>query len=123
MLNQISERRLRKLFAEWSVPDEFANPYFNYLVYGYGPGSFFTCVLANNWHEAIIRSHPSNTIEALKNLAKFTINVMPPESWGSPEEVEAWTHLTNEERRAILERCGLIYTPKQETFKAIKESA
>lgn len=123
LINQLSERRLRKLFKEWQVDDEFANPIFNYLVYGYGPGSFFTCVLANDWHNAIIRSHPANTVEALKNLAKFTINVMPSETWGSAEVVDAWLHKSAEERRAVLERQGLIYTPKQETFLAIKETA
>lgn len=122
-LSQLSERRLMKSFKEWGVDEEFANPMFNYLVYGYGPGGFFTCVLANDWHNAIVRSHPSNSVESLKSLAKWTINCMPPEAWGSREAFDQWTAMSNDQRRRILERCGLIYTPKQETFQAIKEPA
>lgn len=123
LINNLSERRLRKLFDEWRVDKDYADPIFNYLVYGYSPGSFFSYVLANDWHNAIIRSHPANTVEALKNLAKFTLNVMPPETWGSAEVVDAWCRKSMDERRAVLERQGLIYTPKQETFLSIKETA
>jgi hypothetical protein len=119
----VSEKKLRQLFTYWNVPGDFADPIYNYLVYGYGPGSFFTSVLANDWHNAIVRSHPSNSVEDLKNLAKFTINCFPPEAWGSQGAVDTWSHMEFAERRAILERKGLIYSEKQETFKIIKESA
>jgi hypothetical protein len=95
---------------------------YNYLVWAYSPGSFFTAILANDFMRAMSTSHPANTVPALKRLATWIHNEMPLEAWGSYAKVEAWLTLGPNERRDILERRGLIYTPKEETFYAIKES-
>jgi len=121
-LTKLSERRLLKSFKEWQVDDEFATPIYNYLVHGYSPGSFFTSVLANDFMTAMGRSHPSNTIEALKRLANWIYNSMPPESWGTYDTVKSWTNLNAEQRREVLERRGLVFTPKEETWQSLKES-
>lgn len=119
-LSQLSERRLRKTFSVWEVDDEYANPMYNYLVHGFSPGSFFSHVLANDFVSAIQSSHPANTIPALKKLAGWIYNVMPPEAWGSRSNVLEWLRMDAEARRVILERRGLVFTPKQETWEAIK---
>jgi len=122
-LSELSAKRVWKTFKHWEVDEDYANPMYNYLVYGFSPGSFFTAVLANDFIGAIQSSHPANTIPALKKLGGWIYNEMPPEAWGSIEAVCDWLHMDPSERRAILERRGLVYTPKEETFIAIKESA
>ena len=121
-LSELSAKRLRKTFAHWEVDDEYATPMFNYLVFGYSPGSFFTAVLSNDFMRAMQSSHPANTIPALKKLAGWMFNELPPEAWGDLDTVNQWMNLDPANRRTILERRGLVYTPKQETFVAIKES-
>lgn len=105
---------------EWQVGDEYGEPIFNYTVYGWSPGSFFTSVLANDFMSAMARSHPANTVPALKMLSGWVINCMPEEAWGSYEKVRLWADMDYEARRRILENKGLIYTPRQETWVAIK---
>jgi hypothetical protein len=123
ILSDLSARRLRKTFETYDVDEDYANPMYNYLVHGYGPGSFFTAILCNDFMRAMQCSHPANTIPALKRLSSWIFNEMPPEAWGSPAQVQEWIELEPDARRAILERRGLVYTPKEETFYAIKESA
>jgi hypothetical protein len=120
-LTQLSERRLKKSFLEWEVDDEYSHPIYNYLVFGYSPGGFFTSVLANDFMTAMSRSHPGNTVTALKKIAGWIYNSMPPESWGNYDTVESWTKLSADERRAVLERRGLVFTPKEETWLSLKE--
>ena len=108
-------------FAQWQVPKDFADPFYNYLVYGYTPGSCFTSVLANDFVSAIARSHPSNTINAFKALVGWMRDTMPEESYGSYEKVKAWTGINPEQRRIILEHHGLIFTSKEEVVKILKD--
>ena len=119
-LSELSAKRLRKTLTHWEVDDDYANPMYNYLVHGYSPGSFFSHVLANDFMAAIQSSHPANTIPALKKLTGWIYNVMPPEAWGSRDNVNSWCNMPAAERRAILERRGLVFTPQQETWEAIK---
>ena len=81
-------------FADWDVPKDFAQPFYNYLVYGFSPGSCFTAVLANDFASAISRSHPSNTIEAYKALVGWIRDTVPEEGYGSYEKVKAWGGIT-----------------------------
>jgi hypothetical protein len=115
-----SRDRLYKTFTQWDVPTDFADPMANYLVYGYEPGSCFTAVLANDFVGAIRSSHPSNTVEAFKALAGWLYSHVPPQAYGSYEQVRAWLDLDADERRAILEHNRLIYTAKEETWLALK---
>ena len=115
-----SKNKLMQTFAHWNVPRDFAEPFFNYLVYGWSPGSCFTSVLANDFASVVARSHPSNTIEAFKALVGWMRDTMPEESYGSYEKVKCWGGINPEQRRIILEHNGLIYTPKEETWLALK---
>ena len=108
-------------FAHWQVPKDFADQFYNYLVYGYTPGSCFTSVLANDFISAIARSHPSNTVDAFKVLVGWIGDTMPKEAYGSYEKVAKWTELNAEQRRAVLEKTGLIFSTKEEVVKILKD--
>ena len=118
-LNPISQARIESSFKYWEVDKDFYDPIINYLAYGFNPGGFFTAMLANDYMGAISRSHPANTVTALKKLADWIVNEMPKESWGSYERLDAWIKLTEEDRRMLLAEYKLIYTPREETWLAI----
>lgn len=113
-LSEHSKNRLLKTFADWSVPKDYADPMYNYLVYGYEPGSFFTAVLANDFCSAVQRSHPANTIEALKHLVGWMQDAMPAHAFGSYKAVKAWSALDEINRRDSLVQECLIYTQEDE---------
>lgn len=115
-----SRNNILQTMEHWKVPKDFADPMYNYLVYGYEPGSFFTAVLANDWFSAIMRSHPANTIEGLKAVSAWINENMPKQCWGSYDKVGKWTTATDETRRAALEKAELIFTEKDETWMALK---
>jgi hypothetical protein len=119
-ITHFSRERLYKTFKAWEVPQDFADPMANYLVYGYEPGSCFSAVLANDFIGAIRSSHPSNTVEAFKALAGWIHSHLPPQAYGSYDKVQAWCDLDAEKRRAILEHNRLIYSAKEETWLALK---
>ena len=108
-------------FTHWTVPKEFAYPFYNYLVYGYHPGSCFTSVLANDFAGAISRSHPGNTVPAFKTLVGWIESTVPEQAWGSYAKVKAWCDITPEQRRIILEHNQLIYTNKEEVVLILKD--
>ena len=121
-LTKYGKYKLQNKLGLYKVDKDFADPIYNYLVLGYNPGSFFTSVLANDFMDAISRSHPANTIPALKNLVCFIVNEMPHGiTHGSYEVVDAWTKLSSEERRKVLEECRLIFTEKEEIIKVLKD--
>jgi hypothetical protein len=120
-LTAYSKNKLMQTFATWNVPKDFAEPFYNYLVYGFSPGSCFTAVLANDFASAISRSHPSNTIEAYKALVGWIRDTVPKEGYGSYEKVKAWGGINDEQRRIILEHYGLIFTNKEEVWKVLKD--
>lgn len=119
-LSQYSRNIIMKTFKLWDVPKDFADPMYNYLVHGYNPGSCFTSVLANDFAGAIARSHPANTIEAFKALAGWIRDIVPHEAHGSYKAVDDWCYLTEDARRAVLEKHELVYSKKDETFLLIK---
>jgi hypothetical protein len=120
-LTKYSRNKILETFQYWSVPKDFADPMFNYLVYGYQPGSCFTSVLANDFSGAIMRSHPNNTIDAFKALVGWINDFVPSMARGSYEVVEAWTKLSDHQRRAVLEGKGLIFSTEEETWKVLKD--
>jgi hypothetical protein len=120
-LSYHSKNKLMQTFAHWDVPKDFAEPFYNYLVFGYTPGSCFTSVLANDFASAISRSHPSNTINAFKALVGWIRDTMPEKAYGSYEKVAKWTELNPEQRRIILEHDGLVFTSKEEVIKILKD--
>jgi hypothetical protein len=115
-----SNNRLRETCSTWHVPQDFANPMLNYLVYGYEPGSCFTAVLANDFFRAMASSHPSNTVEAFKNLTGWINEHFPRQAYGSYEDVHHWISIGPEFRRRALERCQLIYTEQEEIMMTLK---
>lgn len=118
-LTKYSENRLLNILNHWRVPRDFAEPMYNYLVYGIEPGGFFTGWYAND-ASSIIRSHPANTVESLKDLMKWMLNCMPPEAWGSHSRVKAWLQMEPAQRRSILEERELIYTEQEEIMMALR---
>lgn len=119
-LTKYNRNRLLQTFETWRVPKDFAEPMFNYLVYGFEPGSCFTSVLANDFHGAIRRSHPANTVETFKALAGWIFDTVPAEARGSYKSVDDWIKLTPELRREILERHNLIYTEEEEVMLILR---
>ena len=119
-LTVYSQNRIRETFSKWDVPRDFADPMYNYLVYGYQPGSCFTAILANDFIAAIRSSHPQNTVEAFKHLAGWISDTLPTSIYGSYDKVDAWCDMTSDMRRLILEQHGLVYTEKEEVWKALK---
>jgi hypothetical protein len=119
-LSKYNRIRIYETFSKWDVPKDFADPMYNYLVFGWSPGSCFSSVLANDFAGAIACSHPSNTISAFKALVGWITDNVPEEAYGSHLKVKAWCDITPEQRRNILEDCMLIYTEKEETWLALK---
>ena len=115
-----SRNRLYETFSNWDVPRDFADPMANYLVYGYEPGSCFTAVLANDFMQAMLSSHPVNTVESFKALVGWMRDTMPIESYGSYLAVKHWLKLDEEDRRRILENHRVIYRSKEEVWMTLK---
>ena len=120
-LSKYSRNHILKTFQTWEVPKDFADPMYNYLVYGYSPGSCFTSVLANDFYGAIRSSHPGNTIQAFKALAGWVDDYVPRMAKGSYEAVKDWTELTDELRRSLLLSKGLIFSTEEESWKILKD--
>ena len=119
-ISAYSRANIMATFAKWEVPQDFADPMYNYMVFGFSPGGCFTAILANDWTRAISSSHPANTVQALKALTNWILDVLPVESYGNYEAVKFWLAITNSERRDYLERLRLIHTEKEETWLNIK---
>jgi hypothetical protein len=115
-LSKHSRNRILRTFAHWDVSRDFADPFYNYLVFGWTPGSCFTSVLANDFVGAMQRSHPSNTVNAFKSLVGWMCDTMPEEAYGSYEKVKCWCNINEEQRRIILEKEHLIYTKEDEVM-------
>jgi hypothetical protein len=121
-LTKYSENRFMRTFAQYEVPKDYADPIFNYLVHGFHPGGFWNAVLANDFMGAMARSHPANTVSALKKVVSWIMNhLVNGTTHGSYEVVDAWVKKTVEERRDILEAMGLVYSVKQEIVMILKD--
>lgn len=115
-----NRNKILHTFKRWEVPKDFADPFYNYLVYGYRPGGCFEAVLANDFAKAISRSHPGNTIDAFKALVGWISDAVPEEARGSYEKVNAWCGIDPEQRRSILEQYGVIYSQEGEVWAILK---
>ena len=120
-LSAHSKNKFIETFSQYEIPKEYADPIFNYLVYGYHPGGFWNSVFANDFIGAMARSHPANSVAALKKVVSWMMNHLHHgTTHGSYEVVDAWLKKTPEERRAILEHAGLIYTEQSEIILILK---
>lgn len=115
-----SKSSIYQTFVKWQVDKDFADPMYNYLVYGFEPGSCFTAVLANDFYSAMVRSHPANTVEAFKAMAKWIYDTVPAEARGSYEAVSHWCSMTPDHRRVILEEHRLIYKSEEEVWMILQ---
>ena len=82
-LTKFSRNRMMVSATRWSVPREYFDPLFNYLVHGFSPGSFWTAAISNDFMGAIRSSHPSNSIPHLKNVVGWIQEDWPDLAWGS----------------------------------------
>ena len=118
-LADCSLKLLHSKFEYWEVDNEYQLPIINYLLYGFNPGSFFSSVFCNDFFGAMVCSHPANTVEALKRVVNFMFNCLPVICYGSHEKFNNWLSMDESNRRSILEKCGLIYSQKDEVWKIL----
>ncbi len=119
-LTKFSRNRMMESATRWTVPRDYFDPLYNYLVHGFEPGSFWTAVLANDFMRAMQSSHPGNTIEALKHTVAWIQDSFPRESYGNIIIVEDWCHRSGHDRRLILESARMIYTEQEEVMMVLK---
>jgi hypothetical protein len=119
-ITKFSRNRMMLSATRWSVPRDYFDPLYNYLVHGFEPGSFWTAVLANDFMRAIQHSHPSNSIDALKNTVGWIQDSFPLESYGNIFIVEDWVNRSGHDRRRILESACMIYTEQEEIMLGLK---
>jgi hypothetical protein len=114
----LSKNSLNKLKSSMMSSDssaDYAGPIYNYLVYGFHPGSFFRALLANDFMSAIAHSHPANSVYELKKLVGWLCNSFPPDVvYGNYEVVESWCRKTDEERYQVLLDAKLVYDKETE---------
>jgi hypothetical protein len=119
-LTKFSRDRMMVTASRWTVPRDYFEPLYNYLVYGFEPGSFWSAVLSNDFIRAIQCSHPSNTIEALKHTVGWIQDSFPEQSYGDSDKVILWQGLEPIQRRRILESTDMIYSEQQEIMLALQ---
>lgn len=121
-LTAYSRNKILHTFATWRVPEDFAKPMYNYLIYGLSPGSCFTAILANDFMGAINHSHPANTIDALRSLSHWIADTLPDQVHGSYDKVRLWQDNNEAARRLILEQRKIIFTEKEEVCLVLKDT-
>ena len=119
-LTKFSRDRMMLTATRWSVPRDYFEPLYNYLVHGFEPGSFWSAVLANDFMRAVQHSHPSNDISALKNTVGWILNSFPEQSYGDHDRVILWQALEPIQRRQILESTDMIYSEQEEIMMALQ---
>ena len=119
-ITKYSRNRLMESATRWTVPREYFDPLFNYLVHGFAPGSFWSAVLANDFMRAMQHSHPSNSIPHLKHVMGWIQDSWPQSAYGDPDTVILWQDLEPIQRRQILEQADLIYSEQQEVMMALQ---
>ena len=91
-------------------------------MHGYHPGGFWNAVFANDFMGAMARSHPANTIVALKKTVSWMMNhLINGTTHGSYEVVDAWLKKNPAERREVLEALGLVYSEQSEIVMILKD--
>ena len=119
-LTKFSRDRMMVNATRWTVPRDFFDPLYNYLVHGFEPGSFWSAVLANDFMRAVQHSHPSNDIPALKHAVGWIQETFPEGSYGDRRSVKYWINMDPLERRLTLEHHRILMTEQQEIMAALK---
>jgi hypothetical protein len=119
-VSRLNRDRVMLTASRWTVAREYFDPLYNYLVYGYEPGSFWTSVLANDFMTAVQHSHPSNDIPALKHAVGWIRDTFPQGSYGDYRSVKYWANMDPLERRLTLEHHRILLTEQQEVIAILK---
>ena len=119
-ITKYSRNRMMESATRWTVPREYFDPLYNYLVHGFAPGSFWSAVLANDFASAMQHSHPSNSIPHLKHVVGWMRDSWPAGTYGDRDTVILWMDLEPGHRRRILESSRLIYSEQEEVMLALK---
>jgi len=119
-LTKFSRNRMILSATRWTVPRDYFDPLYNYLVHGYEPGSFWSAVLANDFMRAVQSSHPGNKVDALKHTVGWIQDSFPQESYGNIFMVEDWIRRSGHDRRMLLESARMIYTEQEEIMMTLK---
>jgi len=85
-----------------SVPDTIREALWNYFAYGIPAGGFCMHVLNNNFRGAMASADHTWDGQSFKHLSKWIDQYAPNQAYGNREKIEAWQHLTDEERRDIM---------------------
>jgi hypothetical protein len=119
-VSKFNRNRVMLGASRWTVPREYFDPLYNYLVYGFEPGSFWTAVLANDFMGAIQASHPGNTVEALKHATGWVRDTFPEGSYGDRRSVEYWVKMDSHLRRQHLENHRILLSEQEEVMAILK---
>jgi len=119
-LTKFSRDRMMLTATRWSVPRDYFEPLYNYLVHGFEPGSFWSAVLANDFMRAVQHSHPGNDIPALKNTVGWILDSWPKAAYGDCSTIQTWVDFSGHERRLYLEQHNLIYSEQEEVMMALQ---
>jgi hypothetical protein len=120
IITKFSRDRMMLSATRWTVPRDFFDPLYNYLVHGFEPGSFWSAVLANDFMRAVQHSHPSNDIPALKNTVGWILDSWPKAAYGDCSTIQTWVDFSGHERRLYLEQHNLIYSEQEEIMLALQ---
>lgn len=108
---EYSDFLFRKRFVAFTESEPIFSEFYNYLIMGLRPGSFFSGIFSNApFCEVVGRAHPCWQMDHLKLLAVMQQNLLPREA----KDVDAWIAMTVDARRVILARHYLVYDADEE---------
>jgi hypothetical protein len=119
-VSKLNRDRVMLTASRWTVAREYFDPLYNYLVYGFEPGSFWTAVLANDFMTAVEHSHPSNSIPHLKHAVGWIQDTFPEGSYGDYPSVKYWVNMDPHLRRMTLEHHQILLTEQEEIMAILK---
>jgi len=105
----------------WPVDSEWDEELYRYIILGLPSGGFHTSVFANDLTGAAMHTHYANTWDGIVQIVKWIYHVAPHEAKGSYENVDKWVALTKDERKVILERCGLLLKDDETMWEILKK--
>lgn len=87
--------RAEDTLRRW-VPEHTQGGIKRYIEHGIEPGSFLYGVFCNDLKFAIGHADAIN-FGAIKEIMSWVYNYAPAECWGSPEKVNTWIEMANEQ--------------------------
>lgn len=88
-MSSITREDAERACAEFAIPDHMWEAVFEYVAHRREAGGFFMAVVNNDFVRACCAADTANQ-EALFGWAQLLYNFFPPNSYGSPEKVDAW---------------------------------